>query len=60
MNPYMLERIAKARTEELTGQRHRTRSDPDRHRTRTRRPLRRNVGWMMVDFGLRLSLAEPR
>jgi len=56
MHPYLHEQMMNARCDELHRQSARRRGTVARAGHRSRAPLRRDVGWLLVHVGLRLAL----
>jgi hypothetical protein len=59
MHPYLMEQQIKARNENLHRELARPRGERVRRRPRPRLSPRHDLGWMLVDVGLRLALGRP-
>jgi hypothetical protein len=59
MHPYMHEQLLRAERDDLGRHVARARPEPAPRRSRVRDPLRRNVGWLLINVGLRLALDQP-
>jgi hypothetical protein len=59
MHPYMHEQLIRAQRDDLGRHAALPRPEPVPSRSRVRDPLRHNVGWMLINVGLRLAADPP-